>query len=113
MIRKILPVLLVLLSACAQLPPRPALPSASAPAIGRDTGLDALVGLAEAKHPGSAGFRLVKDGPEAFALRMTTAALAGRSLDVQTYIWHADTTGFAWSDPSYAPRQSPSTGPVS
>lgn len=98
MIRKILPVLLVLLSACAQLPPRPALPSTSAPALGRATRLDALTGAAEAKHPGAAGFRLVKDGPEAFALRMTTAALAGRSLDVQSYIWHADMTGLALAD---------------
>ena len=31
-------------------------------------------------------------------MRMTTAALARRSLDVQTYIWHADTTGLALAD---------------
>ena len=30
---------------------------------------------------------------EAFVIRMHSARLAGRSLDVQTYIWHADDTG--------------------
>ncbi len=44
-------------------------------------------------HPGQSGFRLVADGVEAFALRALTARRAERSLDVQTYIWHADTTG--------------------
>ena len=33
------------------------------------------------------------EGPEAFAIRVHTARLAVRSLDVQTYIWHADLTG--------------------
>jgi putative cardiolipin synthase len=35
----------------------------------------------------------VREGPEAFAIRSRTALAAGRSLDVQTYIWHDDGTG--------------------
>jgi putative cardiolipin synthase len=52
----------------------------------------------EAAHPGQSGFRLLIDGTEAFVVRMQTARMAARSLDVQTYIWHADLTGryLAW-----------------
>jgi putative cardiolipin synthase len=37
----------------------------------------------------------VSQGPEAFAVRAHAAGLAGRSVDVQTYIWHGDQTGLA------------------
>jgi putative cardiolipin synthase len=60
---------------------------------GQETQLDRLIAEAEARHPDQSGFRLVIEGPEAFAIRARTALLAGRSLDVQTYIWHADLTG--------------------
>ena len=52
-----------------------------------------MVAAREAGHPGASAFRLVTDGTEAFVLRMQSARLAARSLDVQTYIWHADLTG--------------------
>ena len=48
---------------------------------------------AEEQHPGESAFRLVSDGPEGFAIRAQTARIAGRSIDVQTYIWHDDATG--------------------
>ncbi len=51
------------------------------------------VGNIEDAHPGQSGFRLLSDGSEAFVVRMQSARLAARSLDVQTYIWHADLTG--------------------
>jgi cardiolipin synthase C len=51
------------------------------------------IGPAESAHPGQSGFRLLSDGSEAFVVRMQSARSATRSLDVQTYIWHADTTG--------------------
>ena len=51
------------------------------------------IGPAESAHPGQSGFRLLSDGTEAFVVRMQSARSATRSLDVQTYIWHADTTG--------------------
>ncbi|MEJ2539604.1 MAG: phospholipase D family protein [Gemmatimonadota bacterium] len=55
--------------------------------------MDRLIAAPEAAHPGQSGFRLVSHGPEALILRARSALLAGRSLDVQTYIWHADLTG--------------------
>ncbi|WP_187669286.1 phospholipase D-like domain-containing protein [Zestomonas carbonaria] len=61
--------------------------------VGTDTALDRLVSPADTQVPGKSGFRLVHDGMEAFALRVHSANLAGRSLDVQTYIWHEDQTG--------------------
>jgi putative cardiolipin synthase len=84
---------LLVVSACAQLEPRPDLPEQRAAPPGEATHLDALVGEAERRHPDESGFRLVSDGLEAFAIRSRSALLAGRSLDVQTYIWHADDTG--------------------
>ena len=83
-----------LLSAgCVQLPERPQLPVEQAVAVASGTVLDEVVGPAEARHPGESGFRLLSAGTEAFALRARTAQVAGRSLDVQTYIWHPDLTG--------------------
>jgi cardiolipin synthase C len=84
---------LLLLPACAQLPPRPVLPFQAAPAVGSDSALDQILGPVEALHPDSSGFRLMSQGPEAFAVRAHACQLAGRSLDVQTYIWHADLVG--------------------
>lgn len=44
-------------------------------------------------HPGRSGVRLVPEGFDAFALRVQSARLAQRTLDVQTYIWRDDSTG--------------------
>jgi putative cardiolipin synthase len=81
------------LAACAGLEPRPELPVDTALPPGSGTALDGLIAEGEARRPGESGFRLVREGPEAFAIRSRSAALAGRSLDVQTYIWHDDLTG--------------------
>jgi putative cardiolipin synthase len=83
----------VSLTACAGLEPRPELPVETAVPLGTGTALDGPIADAEARHPGESGFRLVREGPEAFAIRSRTALAAGRSLDVQTYIWHNDGTG--------------------
>ena len=82
-----------MLAACAELPSRPAGPEevAIAPAEGGE--LDRQISPAEIRHPGESGFRLIKEGTQAFVVRMQSARLAARSLDVQTYIWHADVTG--------------------
>jgi putative cardiolipin synthase len=84
---------MVLLAGCVSLEPRPDLPLEAAVPAGSGTGLDDLIADVETGHPGASGFRLVREGPEAFAIRARTASLAGRSLDVQTYIWHDDLTG--------------------
>jgi len=75
------------------LPDRPSLPVETAPVPAIDSTLDRVISEAEAGHPGESGFRLVVEGTEAFVLRAQSAQRAARSLDVQTYIWHADATG--------------------
>ena len=80
-------------SGCASLPPRPELPGQLALPAGTSTKLDGVIAPAMAAHPGQSGFRLVPSGVEAFALRALSARAAGRSLDVQYYIWHDDLTG--------------------
>ncbi len=92
-VRSLLLVAAVTTAGCASLEPRPELPLAAAIQVGNGTALDQLIADAEARHPGESGFRLVREGPEAFAIRARTAQVAGRSLDIQTYIWHADLTG--------------------
>ena len=52
-----------------------------------------LLSDAESQHAGEAGFRLVIEGMEAFVIRAQSANQAARSIDVQSYIWHADATG--------------------
>ena len=84
---------LLWLAGCSSLAPRPELPEQVATPLAQDTVLDQVIGPVEAQHPGQSGFRLVREGPEAFAIRSRTALLAGRSLDIQTYIWHNDVTG--------------------
>lgn len=93
LLRSLLLGALIALAGCAQLPARPQLPYQAAVPVADGTRLDAEVAPAVAKHPGASGFRLVADGMEAFALRGHSARSAGRSLDIQTYIWHDDLTG--------------------
>ena len=99
LIVKVLAVLAVLavagmpMTGRAGLPERPELPLVSVLPTGTDSPLDkALMPKLEA-NAGMSGFRLVPNGVEAFALRAMTARAAGRSLDIQYYIWHNDTTG--------------------
>lgn len=92
-LRVLVCLLLAALGACAQLQPRPDLPAEAATPPGEDSPLDKALAPAEARHPGQSAFRLVVEGPEAFVSRAQSAHMAARSLDVQTYIWHADQTG--------------------
>jgi len=86
------------LGACAQLQPRAELPMELATPTSSSTTLDRTFATAEASHPGQSAFRLLVEGTEAFVARMQSARMAERSIDVQTYIWHADLTGryLAW-----------------
>jgi len=85
--------LISVLAGCAGLPTGVDRPSSSAyvdtggTRIGR-----ALAGAVDA-HPGKTGVLPLLSGRDAFAARMIIARAAERSLDVQYYIWHADTTG--------------------
>ncbi len=75
--------------------PPPAAPRATA----LDRAVDAVLAALGGGPPGSggagaaAGAALVPKGLDAFALRAATARAAGRSLDLQCYIWHGDVTG--------------------
>ena len=91
--RMLLGIAIVALAGCATLEPRPPIPAEQALPAGNATALDRLVGAAEDAHPGQSGFRLLREGPEAFAIRERTAHVVERSLDVQTYIWNWDGTG--------------------
>jgi putative cardiolipin synthase len=84
---------IVALAGCAALPPLPDSPYVVALAPAEGSAMSERVGNIEDAHPGQSGFRLLSDGSEAFVVRMQSARLAARSLDVQTYIWHADLTG--------------------
>jgi putative cardiolipin synthase len=44
-------------------------------------------------NPGKTGVLAIGDGRLAFGTRMHLARNAARSIDIQTYIWHADTAG--------------------
>jgi putative cardiolipin synthase len=57
------------------------------------TRLGAAAGELTAAHPGRSGYYPLADGRDAFAARALLAREAQRSLDVQYYIWHDDTTG--------------------
>jgi putative cardiolipin synthase len=50
-------------------------------------------GAEAAQHAGESGVVVLNRGIEAFVARYVLAELAEKSLDVQYYIWHADTTG--------------------
>jgi putative cardiolipin synthase len=57
------------------------------------TTLDRRVAPALLAHPGRSGMALVHDNLDAYAVRALSARHAGRSLDLQYYIWHDDFTG--------------------
>lgn len=67
-------------------------------AIADDTPLDQAIVPFESSYPDQSAFRLVVEGTEAFVVRVQTARMAKRSLDVQSYIWHADLTGMYFAN---------------
>ena len=91
--RLVLIFLIGALAGCAQLPPRAELPDQPALPAATEGVIAARVLPLMAAHPGQSGFHLVSDGTQAYALRAFSAQAATRSLDIQTYIWHADLTG--------------------
>ena len=63
------------------------------PVIENQTPIDFAVAKGLAEHPNESGLILVTDNLDAFAIRAITAREAGRSLDLQYYIWKDDLTG--------------------
>jgi putative cardiolipin synthase len=68
-------------------------PSQALPLQPAQTELDREIVPLVARHGGKTGIILVPDGLDAFAARALSARRAGRSLDLQYYIWHNDPTG--------------------
>jgi putative cardiolipin synthase len=58
-----------------------------------DTRLGRAVGPVAAANAGKTGVHALPNGRDAFAARVLLAQAAERSLDVQYYIWHLDTSG--------------------
>ncbi len=86
--------LTVLLAGCASLPRQEGRAVSSVLTDTGETRLGKSVQAAAAAHPGESGIRGLSIPWEAFAARVRLARNAERSLDIQYYIWHADTTGF-------------------
>jgi putative cardiolipin synthase len=57
------------------------------------TALDRAIAPLTEAHFGATGVMLVDDNREAFVVRALSAREAGRSLDLQYYLWHADEAG--------------------
>ena len=91
--RALIALLVLALGGCAQLPKRPELPVEVAVPEGSGSPLDAWIAASEQAHAGQSAFRLLSKGSESFVTRVKSANAATRSIDVQTYIWHGDTTG--------------------
>ncbi len=90
----LLALLIILLSACSQLPPRPTdIAEVRALPADNSTFLDQHLQPIEDERSKQSGFRLVSDGYEAFAFRLNSIQMAERSIDIQTYIWHPDLSG--------------------
>ena len=82
-----------LVTGCAGLPPLQdrtpthALPPSADSPLGR-----AMLPQVQ-QHPGLTGVIPITDGRLAFAVRASLARSAARSIDIQTFIWHPDSTG--------------------
>src|SRR5690606_24803168 len=75
------------------MPPATGLPGFALPVKPGETELDRELEPLLARRPGQTGAILLPDGLDAFASRALPARKAGRSLDLQYYIWHDDLTG--------------------
>lgn len=63
------------------------------PIAGPPSDIDRALAPMTGAHPGQAGMVILADNLDAFAVRALSARAAGRSLDLQYYIWHPDLTG--------------------
>jgi cardiolipin synthase C len=68
-------------------------PSYTLPIQDNQTKLDRSLSSAFKQHANQSSLMLITDNLDAFAIRATCAREAGRSLDLQYYMWHDDLTG--------------------
>ncbi|HEY2254175.1 MAG TPA: phospholipase D family protein [Variovorax sp.] len=81
------------LAGCASLPGPVTRAESHALTATDDTRLGQEVRAETSAHPGQSGIHALSNAEDAFAARILLARHAQRSLDLQYYIWHADTTG--------------------
>ena len=86
-------VLALVLCGCSSLPVEIARTESKALTGTGDTRLGQGVQQMTARHPDKSGIRALSIANDAFAARVLLARAAERSLDLQYYIWHRDTTG--------------------
>ncbi len=85
--------LLALCTGCAGLPELPERPAEHALAPATEGPIARVIAPLVAQHPGQTGVVSLGDARDAFATRIALARAATRSIDIQTFIWHADATG--------------------
>ena len=85
--------LVALASGCATLPSLDTRHETHAITNTDATRLGSAVVEAVGQHPGQSGIYALTAPTDAFAARVILAYTAEKSLDIQYYIWHADTTG--------------------
>jgi phosphatidylserine/phosphatidylglycerophosphate/cardiolipin synthase-like enzyme len=85
--------LLAVLAGCASLPTAVERTPTQAFSDTGGTQLGRSVSAAGAAHPGRTAVHALPAGRDAFAARHALARAAQRSIDVQYYIWHPDTSG--------------------
>ena len=81
------------LSGCGSLPSLESRTPSRAFSDTASTPLGKTLAAEVARHPGLSGIEAITDGRVAFGLRVGLARAATRSIDIQTFIWHADATG--------------------
>ena len=96
-VRRLLPLIALAgaLAACTTLPPATSLDRTETHALSDpgDTPLGQALAPLVAAHGGQSGFRLLTDGTDALQMRIALARAATKTLDLQYYIAHEDTTG--------------------
>ena len=81
------------ITGCASLPPSVERTESRVLTDTAGTRLGLAVTSLAAAHPGKTGIHPLQNPRDAFAARVLLARAADRSLDLQYYIWHPDTTG--------------------
>ena len=94
---RLAPVLLLsaLLGGCATLPPGSAYPKLASVALAHpeETRSGTQFSAAALEHEGNSAFRIITVGVDGFLLRAQMIDAAERTLDLQYYIFHGDTSG--------------------
>ena len=89
----LLPAVLCLLAACANLPPNTDRTGSHAYEDTQDTALGREFDRRSQDHGGESGFYLLNNGLDAFVARAALANVAERSIDTQYYMIHSDEVG--------------------